>query len=149
MKWAIICISSQSPAYSRMLSFQKNRCQEPQIEDSSEFFYRKRLPHSIPRPSKGPRARWGRSVGCVDEIKHADIEGPENGGFGAFWSRLETFSGSERCPIIPVIIQTINIDLGEGQEALSDHQEGLHSLKKKMREVTAWLSIVHCEVEKL
>ena len=145
MKWAIICISSQSPAYSRMLSFQKNRCQEPQIEDSSEFFYRKCLPHSIPRPSEGPWTRWGRSVGCGDERKQADIEGPNIGGFGAVWCRSETFSGPERGSVIPVIIQTINIDLGKGQDVLIVHQEGLQGLKKNMREVSAWVSIVQCE----
>ena len=45
-------------------------------------------------------------------------------------------------PIIPVIIQSIKIDLGEGQEALSDPQEGLYELKKKMRVVSAWVYIV-------
>ena len=43
-----------------------------------------------------------------------------------------------------MIIQTIKIDLGEGQEALSAHQEGLQGNKKKMREASAWVSTVQC-----
>ena len=109
---------------------------------------RRRRPRGS-RPSRGPCTRWGRSVGSGDEQKQADIEGPEIGGFGAVRSRLETFYGSERGSIIPVIIQTIKIDLGDGPEALSVHQEAFQGVKKKMREVTAWVPIVHWLINKI